>query len=122
MLGVDGSIQIADPFCSAEGTNYEILLDNKHIGHLYPSPEMCQALSERYESPPRNFNFFRSDVFTVGMIILEVGLFQSQDDCYYSNKTCINWEKIKRNLLLFEEVYGRDMRAVVELLLVANFK
>lgn len=74
LLTNDGSIQISDPFCNSVGTNYDMLYDNINVRHLYPSPELCYALEEGHTQPPHAINQFRSDVFTIGMIMLEVGL------------------------------------------------
>jgi hypothetical protein len=56
------------------------------------------------------------------MIILEAGLLTSQDDCYFANKTNVNWQKLNGNLGRFAERYGAEMREVVEVMLGVDWR
>ena len=44
--------------------------------------------------PNHTYDPHKSDVFTLGMIILETGLLQYQDSCYKSGWTVIDWRTL----------------------------
>jgi serine/threonine protein kinase len=46
LLAAEGSILVADPYCTSEQTNYETLLNKRNTQHIYLSPELCQALHD----------------------------------------------------------------------------
>lgn len=56
-------------------------------------------------------------MFTVGMIMLEVALVESQDGCYLMHRRNINWQKIHANLQRLLEKYSPELRQVIELML-----
>lgn len=101
LLENEGQVKLADPFCSIGGINYDVLYDNVNTSLVYPSPENCAALEQGCSTPISTINQYKSDVFTLGMILLEIGLLQSQDDCYSQNKRTINWQRIQNNIQRF---------------------
>lgn len=105
MLTNDGLIKVADPYCVSQPTNYEQLLTKRNTPHIYLSPELCEALSQELTSP-QLLNVYRSDVFTVAMIMLEAGLLQYQDECYRDECSRVHWDTLQYNLDRFGEGYS----------------
>ncbi len=51
------------------------------------------------------------------MVILEAGLLQSQDDCYFNQKTRMNEHKLEANLAKFGERYPLVKALLTDMLL-----
>lgn len=60
---------------------------------------------------------YRSDVFTAGMLILEAGLLQRQDDCYEDDCSKVNWRQVGDNINKFGELYGGELKGYVDMML-----
>lgn len=53
-----------------------------------------------------NHNPFKSDVFVMGMIVLELGLLEYQDEVYNRSKFIVNEHLLTKKLAIFEKAYG----------------
>ena len=79
------SYKIADEqLMSYPGLFFDLSLKNclipENTRNIYPSPLVMKALGLKERQPAHNN--FKSDVFTLGMIILHVALWTPNDECY----------------------------------------
>ena len=79
--------------------------------HLYISPELCGSLANC--QPSHTYDPHKSDVFTLGMIILEAGLLEYQDSCYKSDWTAIDWGRVEQNWRSFKGCYSSHLADVI---------
>jgi|JI61114C2RNA_FD_contig_31_6944537_length_1062_multi_3_in_0_out_0_3 hypothetical protein len=56
------------------------------------------------------------------MIMLEVGLVESQDGCYLMHHRSINWQKLHANLQRLREKYGPELYQVIEMMLKRDWR
>lgn len=56
---------------------------------------------------------FKSDIWTLGMIILEAGLLSYQDECYRDQYSRIHWETLQYNINLFQQTYSSELTNLV---------
>jgi hypothetical protein len=63
----------------------------------------------------------KNDVWTCGMIILEIGLLEDQNLCYKENCRKINWGKLSQNIDKFGRQYKDQLKSIV-LSMVAQHK
>jgi serine/threonine protein kinase len=77
LLSREGIIKISDPFAIGQQSNYDAALTKRSTLHAYLSPEQTQALQQEVVAPA--YNAYKSDIFTLGMIMLEAGLQEYQD-------------------------------------------
>ena len=82
---------MADPYCTASPNNYQRMLHSRLTKNIYLSPELCELLSKEEVVVPESINPYKSDVFTLGMIALEMGLLQYQHECYRDDFTRVHW-------------------------------
>lgn len=71
-LDDEGVIRLYDPLLVKNHPNYSQLLAHKFTNNTYICPELCQSLSQKIKHPP--IDPYLSDIFVLGMIILEIGL------------------------------------------------
>lgn len=71
-ISSDGIIKIKDPITTGTLPNLEVLMRDRNSPHLYISPELCGSLA--MVQPNHTYDPHKSDVFTLGVIILEAGL------------------------------------------------
>lgn len=115
-----GLIKIADPYISGTVSNWEVMANRGKIGHIYLSPELCAQLNNGSTDMNRllsNIDIFKSDVFSLGMVMLETGLLEYQDDCYASNGNWLEWEKLTRNFQRFTCLYSEELCKVIGIML-----
>jgi hypothetical protein len=74
------------------------------------------------QKPIINKNPYKNDVFVLGMIMLECGLLDRQDHCYLNDCSEVNFERIEANLNSFEQLYGEDLRKMVEAMLSRDIR
>ena len=72
---------MVDPICVPSHPNPELIYHKRSLRNIYLSPEQCQMIDIQDISKPMA-DPYREDVFTAGMLVLEAGLLQRQDDCY----------------------------------------
>lgn len=63
------------------------------------------------------YHTYKSDVFTLGIIILEAGLLEYQDDCYRDGGFRIHWDTVNNNLDKFADLYAKDIADIVSFML-----
>lgn len=90
LLDVNGIIKVSDPYTTGTVSNYDVLLNKRSTLHLYLSPEQTDALRQEISHPPCKQSS-KCDIWTLGMIMLEAGLLQYQDECYRDECARINW-------------------------------
>jgi serine/threonine protein kinase len=90
LLSKEGLIKVYDPLAIGQQTNEDAAITKKSTLHADLSPEQTQALQQENITP--TYNPYKSDIFTLGMIMLEAGLLEYQDEeCYRDEKTRIHW-------------------------------
>lgn len=107
---------MADPLATNEQTNYQALVTKHSTPHIYLSPQQCQALSEE-KVQPESTDPYKSDVFTLGMVMLEAGLLSHQDECYREENSKVHWDTVNYNLDKFGQIYSGELRSMLELML-----
>lgn len=80
LISQEGIIKIFDPIATGCQNNYDTLIGKRSTPHIYLSPELADAL--QLEAGQPHVHAYKSDIWTMGMIILEAGLAQYQDECY----------------------------------------
>ena len=99
LISPDGIIKIYDPIATGASTNYDLLLTRRTSPHIYISPEEVEDLKK--EKIKSESNSFKTDIWTIGMIMLEAGLLEYQDSCYRDQFTRIHWETLQYNISRF---------------------
>lgn len=115
-----GLIKVADPYVTGALSNWEAVTSRAKLSHIYLSPELCGQLAHSSGDHGRaldSIDVFKSDVFSLGMVLLETGLLEYQDDCYASNGGWLNWEKLARNYDRFSCLYSEELSRVVSIML-----
>lgn len=56
------------------------------------------------------------------MIVLECGLLERQDQCYVNDCSEVNFDRIEGKLKRFGEIYGEELRKMVELMLARDIR
>ena len=92
-------------------TNYNTILTKRSTPHLYLSPELVRSLGEEVVTP--TINEYKSDLWTMAMIILEGGLLEYQDGCYNGDKTRINWQYLDGQMMNFAKTYSQSLVKVL---------
>jgi len=77
LINQDGVIRIFDPIATGCQSNYDTLIAKRSTPHIYLSPKLADSLQMEMGQP--HSHPFKSDIWTMGMIILEGGLTQYQD-------------------------------------------
>lgn len=83
--------------------------------HLYLAPEQAAALAQEIIVP--SLNTFKADIWTMGMVMLEAGLLEYQDECYRDEGSRIHWETLQYNVNRLGQVYSQEFKSMVELML-----
>lgn len=83
-------------------------LERAHTG-VYLSPQLMGSLGKARPS----HNPGKSDVFALGMVILEVGLLEKLDDCYDFKESKILWSILETKLELFKKRFPGWITSVV---------
>jgi serine/threonine protein kinase len=107
-------LRLYDPIATAVQPNIDVLLAKRSTPHLYLSPEECEQLEEECTLTT---NTYKSDVWTLGMILLEAGLAQYQDECYRDEYSRIHWETLSFNLNRFAQLYSSELTTLLQLML-----
>lgn len=120
LLGEDGSMRVVDPLAHALPTNIDCVYNNRSTKNIYLSPEQCESVET--QKPIINKNPYKNDVFVLGMIILECGLLERQDQCYLNDCSEVSFERVEGNLRRFGEVYEEKLRIMVEQMLLRDIR
>jgi serine/threonine protein kinase len=98
----DCEIKISDPLSLDNNSNFSKIYSRYSSDRLYLSPEECSAL----EMESFCVKSSKNDVWTCGIIILEIGLLENQNLCYRANSRKINWVKLNENIYHFGKIYS----------------
>lgn len=60
---------------------------------------------------------YKSDVWSLGMVILEAGLGEAQDGCYKEEGARVNWDQLAFNINRFQHNFSPDLTNFVTLML-----
>ena len=71
LMGNEG-FRLYDPYVVGLASNYDTLSSKRSTKHLYLSPELVHALQDEVSSP--HCHPYKSDIWSLGMLLLEVGL------------------------------------------------
>lgn len=85
--------RVVDPLALPIHPNLDVIYHKRNIKNIYLSPEQCRIIDQQDIKKPV-FDPYREDVFTGGMLIMEAGLLNRQDDCYEDDCSRINWKQI----------------------------
>ena len=113
------SFRVVDPITIPMSQNLEVVYHKRNVKNVYLSPEQCQIIDQQELNRLVN-DPYRSDVYTAGILILEVGLLQRQDDCYDDDCSKINERRLDENIDKFGELYGSELRGYVEMMLARD--
>ena len=120
ILMSEGNVKVADPLAAGLLPNYDCIFNNRNLKNIYLSPEQCEAIES--QKPIINKNSYKNDVFTMGMILLECGLLERQDQCYLEECSNINWSKVEANVCRFGHVYDEDLKKMLGLMLERDIR
>mgnify|MGYP000913189202 FL=1 len=115
LISQEGVIKVYDPLATGCQTNYDALIAKRNTPHLYLSPELADAL--QLETGVPHANPFKSDIWTMAMILLEAGLNKYQDECYRDDSARVHWETVQYNVHLFRQNYSEELAALLEFML-----
>ena len=87
-----GRIKIADPGIKGLDSNYDLFC--KQVPGVYLSPNELRSLKEGEKLP--NHNCYKSDVFVMGLVLLELANLETQDDLYSRSKISLK-ERVLEN-------------------------
>ena len=108
-----------DPITIPMSQNLEVVYHKRNVKNVYLSPEQCDIIDLQDLSRLVG-DTYRSDVFTAGILVLEAGLLQRQDDCYDDDCSKINERQLDDNINKFGELYGSELRGFVEMMLARD--
>lgn len=113
-------MRVVDPLAMALPNNIDCVYNNRSTKHIYLSPEQCESVET--QKPIINKNPYKNDVFVLGMILLECGLLERQDQCYLNDCSAVSFERIEGNLRRFGSNYEDELRQMVELMLLRDIR
>lgn len=107
LINPEGIVQLYDPIATGTLPNYEKLLAHRSLPHLYLSPEQTDSLRE--EQAQASCDPYKTDIWTLGMILLEAGLLSYQDGCYRDQFSRIHWDTLHYNINRFQQSYSPEL-------------
>ena len=63
--------------------------------------------------PNHTFDPHKSDVFTLGMVMIEIGLLEYQDVCYIGDSTIIDWVRLEDSWTRFRGSYSHHLADIL---------
>ena len=114
----DGLVKIGDPFVLGHQTNCDARVLSDTDQHIYLSPEQIEMLLQS----KGGYRPDLSDVFTIGIIMMEAACLFPMADLYEEDHNYINSDKIKERLSIIEGRYSFKLRFLIEKMLRADPK
>lgn len=74
---------------------------------FYLSPQLIDAIGTQNWTP--QFDKYKSDVFSLGMVMLEIAHMKPMDECYDYSNFRINWDKVNLYLESLKQKYGEQI-------------
>lgn len=85
-MGFDGEIKVADnSLLSEEHALYKLFLKGVRVPYI--APELLPLIKEKKEPSQTNYNPYKADVFSLGMVFLYAALLEEPVSCY-------NWDEL----------------------------
>jgi hypothetical protein len=109
----NGLIRIAHPLMVLEASNFQAYSSGNTRETLYLSPRELEALRSKHPLPTHNP--FKSDVFTLGVVIIDLALLASQKDTY-TDYQAISLSNLQRSLNELEAKYGKEFMSIIQLM------
>lgn len=109
----DGLVKVGDPFLLSQHPNTDCMSVRNHEQHIYLSPEQIQFMVQ----PKHQYLPQKSDVFTLGMVLLEAAGLEFLDEFYEESHTIINERRILAKIAQVKERYGSKLARVFEQML-----
>ncbi|CAD8064056.1 unnamed protein product [Paramecium sonneborni] len=112
-------VKILDPTLSGVPTTYQLLIqnDSKQINLNYISPKLMQSLND--DMQPQH-NPYKSDVYSLGMIMLHISSSHNCEDCYDMQKMKVNHQQVQRRLQNLEQMFSSQYIQVLRTMLLLN--
>ncbi|CAD8133582.1 unnamed protein product [Paramecium pentaurelia] len=110
----NGIIKVSDIPLLANITSFAAVLQDYGDASQgnYLSPILTKAVYESNHMPQHNL--FKSDVYTLGMIFLQVCLLQPQDNCYDYFEGKINMQQLFTNIEQARTIYTSELVEIIE--------
>ncbi|CAD8176064.1 unnamed protein product [Paramecium octaurelia] len=110
----NGNIKVSDIPLLANITSFAAVLQDYGDASQgnYLSPILTKAVYESNHMPQHNL--FKSDVYTLGMIFLQVCLLQPQDNCYDYFEGKINMQQLFTNIEQARTIYTSELVEIIE--------
>ncbi|CAD8073265.1 unnamed protein product [Paramecium sonneborni] len=110
----NGNIKVSDIPLLANITSFVAVLQDYGDASQgnYLSPLLTKAVYESNHMP--SHNLFKSDVYTLGMIFLQVCLLQPQDNCYDYFEGKINQQQLATNIDQARTIYTSELVEIIE--------
>ena len=110
----NGVIKISDNgIYKRLNTTYEKIKRGEY--NCLPAPEVLAFIHSKIS--PQELNPFKSDVFSIGMVLLEAGTLLSSNDCYFYDKLMLIDMEIKLRLEIFSGRYSQILTETIRKLI-----
>jgi serine/threonine protein kinase len=110
-----GNVKVTDPSILKSINNYAEFIGEKNLKNMkkniYFAPELLKNLSEKFWTPQSDV--YKSDVFTLGMIILEAATLSTCDDLYNWDKYTIEEDKLRMRFEHLKERQEREIKIII---------
>ena len=99
------------------GTNSGFGLTRQQMKWSYLAPELMIAFAYQPNLVYLEGRFFKSDVFSLGMVFLEVGCLKDSLDLYDFQKIIINKQMLNERLTFLTQFYSREVVNIINMML-----
>ncbi|CAD8212821.1 unnamed protein product [Paramecium octaurelia] len=116
---MDGTVKVCDPQYFQHNTNYVQILQNPNcVESIYLSPNLVNTIRKNNWQPKHNQ--YKSDVFTLGMLFLHLGLNQVNSDCYNYIQGKFLEEHLTIKLQKLRTRYGQLFCDLIQMMLITQ--
>ena len=116
LLTPEGHVKLYTPDVLGVSPSYEQVYSCRTLDNTYLSPELTVALSRGELSP--DYNLEKSDVWTMGMIMIETAFTLNQKKAYNDLKTRVHFEYIHAQLQKFKDRYSLPLFKTISSMLL----
>ncbi|CAD8122921.1 unnamed protein product [Paramecium sonneborni] len=114
---VDGVVKVSDPQYFQQNSNYVQILQNPNcLDSIYLSPVLVNTIRTNSWQPQHNQ--YKSDLFTLGMLFLHLGLNQVNSSCYNYLKGKFMEDQLNIRLQKLRTQYGQQFCDWIQLMLI----